>query len=126
MSCDKVEQSKKKLDGIWTIVSYEYTDSQGFNYYPEVNGKLFFENCEGNPCAYTIDIRFTHSVATGERVEQGTYTLDEKGEIMDLVQILPGGQTINKPNNKILLLTRNDLKIQYSESGATHEYIFEK
>ena len=126
VGCNKVKKSKRQLDGIWTIVSYQYTDPSGFSYFPEVSGKMYFENCESEACTYSMDIQYSDPAITGSRVEQGTYLLNEEANKFDLTSILPAGDTELKPNNEILFLRKNDLNFMYVENGRVHRYIFEK
>lgn len=126
-ACSKYKRAQKHLGGTWTIVSYQYTTAVGLNYYPEVSGKMFFESCGSETCAYSLDISYSSPQIIGSRVETGTYTLNSEGNRLELIQILPDNSTVNKGSHLIVVLTNNDLKLELVDSlGRVHRYIFEQ
>lgn len=126
LSCSKQDRAQKKLGGIWHISEYRYRDLQGFSYYPEVSGELFFENCESRPCTYSMSISYNHPQITGNRTEAGTYLLNDAAESILLTPIANGIEQASL-NNGIIKLTKSDLKFQYVDpDGYAHDFLFER
>jgi hypothetical protein len=126
VSCSKEKRAHKKLVGTFQITEYRYQTLEGFSYYPSTSGSLFFETHDDAPDTYSIAISYSHVQINGSRTEAGTYTLNEDASIITLTQII-NGVSQTKTENNILTLTRNDLKLGYTDSaGASHFYVFKK
>ena len=124
LACSKERATYKKLSGLWKITRYQYTNPQGLSYYPEVSGSLFIEDCDQHPCAYVLDITFVHPNVHGNRAESGEIQLNETG---DHFSLLPSDPTIADTDNQIILLTKDQVKIQYFDGlGQSHHYIFKR
>ena len=125
-SCDKYEKQQKRLHGTWNLISYRYKNQLGLSYYPEVSGSIFFENCNDQVCAYSMSIAYSSPQITGTRVEAGKYRLNtEKGSLY-FTPIVNGTEQ-DEIDNFMSVLTRTDLKFQYTDDqGRSHYYVFEK
>lgn len=125
-SCDKYEKQQKRLNGTWQLTSYKFRNQQGLSYYPEASGSLFFENCDDTICAYSMSIEYSSPQITGTRVEAGKYSLIEEGGKLYMTPIVNGVDQ-DRISNGMSLLTRTDLKFQYSDTlGRSHHFVFEK
>lgn len=125
-SCDKYEKQQKRINGTWQLTSYKFKNQQGLSYYPEASGSIFFENCDDTICAYSLSIEYSSPQITGTRVEAGKYSLNEEGGKLYLTPII-GGIDQNRISNGMSLLTRTDLKFQYTDDlGRSHHFVFEK
>ena len=125
-ACDKYEKQQKRLHGTWELISYKFKNQQGLTYYPEASGSLFFENCDDTICAYSMSIEYASPQITGTRVEAGKYSLIEDGGKLYMTPIVNGVDQV-RISNGMSLLTRTDLKFQYTDDlGRSHHYVFEK
>ncbi|MFT5859723.1 MAG: hypothetical protein ACI865_001827 [Flavobacteriaceae bacterium] len=126
MGCSKQDRVQKKLSGVWHITEYKYHDLLGFNYYPEVSGELFFENCNGGQCAYSLSINYVHPAITGSRTEAGSYLVNNQAGLLFFTPIINGIQEAPR-EHEILLLTKEDAQLRHTDSnGYTHQYLFER
>lgn len=125
-SCDKYKKQQKHLNGTWQLTSYKFKNQLGLSYYPEASGALFFDNCDDTICAYSMSIEYVSPQITGARIEAGKYSLNEEGGKLFLIPIVNGVDQ-NRISNGITLLTRTDLKFQYTDDlGRSHHFVFEK
>ena len=125
-SCDKYEKQQKRIEGNWQLTSYKFKNEQSLSYYPEASGSLFFENCDDTICAYSMSIQYSSPQITGTRVEAGRYSLVEEGGKLYMIPIVNGVDQ-ERISNGMSLLTRTDLKFQYTDDlGRSHHFVFEK
>lgn len=125
-SCDKYEKQQKFLHGTWELTSYRFKNQQGLSYYPESSGSIFFENCESDVCAYSMSIDYSSPQITGTRVEAGKYSLNVEDGTLYFTPIENGIEQ-EQISNFMSVLTRTDLKFQYTDDlGRSHYYVFEK
>ncbi len=125
-SCDKYEKQQKRLNGTWQLSSYRFKNQQGLSYYPEASGSIFFDNCDSTECAYSMSIEYTSPQITGSRVEAGKYSLNVEDGTLFLTPIVNGTEQ-EQISNFMSVLTRTDLKFQYTDDlGRSHYYVFEK
>lgn len=125
-SCDKYEKTQKRLSGTWTLVSYKFKNQQGLSYFPEASGTIFFDNCSDTVCAYSMSINYSSPQITGSRVEAGRYSMNDEFSTLFQTPIV-GGVDQERISNFLSLLTRTDLKFQFTDSlGRSHHFVFEK
>lgn len=125
-SCSKHEAIFKKLDGTWSVTSYRFKNELGLSYYPEVEGSLFFENCDDTICAYTMNLHYSHPQISGSRVEAGKFSFLVDDNKLLLTPIVNGveQETIS---NGVTLFTKTDIQFQYTDDlGRSHHFVFEK
>ena len=124
--CSKIEKTKKRLDGTWNAVSYQYTTNLGFSYFYDTEGIIEFENCDEDTCSYSIDLNYSNSTDSGTKSEFGNYIfIDEEGEYFSLYRIGINGVDI-LDSGRIILITNSDLKIEYVDNIGRHIYTLEK
>jgi len=124
-ACNKSERNAKWMDGSWTIYSYAQITSGGFvTYYPAEGTISFRETGSGN---LSMEENFVYYTPTG------TITINRTGIIrLNGKKGLDADITITEPNEvtifneTIHLLTRDDLKIEYRESGIGHLFVLQK
>jgi hypothetical protein len=127
VGCSKQNRVQKKLDGIWHLTEYRFKTVQGFNYYPEASGELFFENCGNDLCAYSMNIAFAHPKLTGTRVEAGAYSLNDDAGVLSMIPYDISNNPEPAKVHNVMLITRTDLNLEYvDELGRAHYYLFEK
>lgn len=125
-SCDKYEKQQKFLHGTWELTSYRFKNQQGLSYYPESSGSIFFENCESDVCAYSMSIDYSSPQITGTRMEAGKYSLNVEDGTLYFTPIENGIEQ-EQISNFMSVLTRTDLKFQYTDDlGRSHYFVFEK
>ncbi len=126
VSCSKQKRAHTKLSGTFQITQYQYQTSEGFSYYPSVSGSIFFQMHDGTPNTYSIAISYSHIQINGDRIEAGTYSLNNDADEMILTPII-NGVSQEGMKHRILILTKHDLKLEYSDLlGVRHFFIFEK
>ncbi len=87
---------------------------------------MFFENCDDAICAYSMSIEYSSPQITGTRVEAGKYSLNKEGGELNLIPII-GGVDQAQISNGMPLLTKTDLKFQYTDDqGRSHHFVFKK
>lgn len=114
LSCNKEKTVEKHLPGTWNIVYYKFTDNEGFNYYPEFEGKFYFEKHASAP-AYAIGLTLNHPKITQTRVETGTYNIKSAVKF-DLLASNGNGTVTTHPDYEILFISKSDLKILFVDS----------
>ena len=73
-----------------------------------------------------MSIEYVSPQITGARIEAGKYSLNKEGGKLFLIPIVNGVDQ-NRISNGITLLTRTDLKFQYTDDlGRSHHFVFEK
>lgn len=73
-----------------------------------------------------MSIEYASPQITGSRVEAGKYSLTEEGGQLFMTPIVNGVDQA-RISNGMSLLTRTDLKFQYTDDmGRSHHFVFEK
>ena len=125
-SCSKQEAVFKKLDGTWSVTSYRFKNELGLSYYPEVDGTLFFENCDDTVCAYSMNLQYSHPQISGSRVEAGKFSFLVDDNKLLLTPIVNGVEQ-ETMSNGVTLFTKTDIEFQYTDAlGRSHHFVFEK
>ncbi len=125
--CDKVKKTRKKLAGTWQIIEYKYSNSSGLSYYYPAEGTFEFDNCGEHLCSFKIDMTYFIDTIAFDKNMSGLYTFkDEKAEYYKLIDIDTTGIKDTVENARILLITKTDLKTEFSDSEGRHLFILEK
>lgn len=123
-SCDKVDRTKKKFSGTWNVYSYRLIDHNGFTHEYPASGTVYFEFCENESCAYTLNLTYDVSGNSLIKAESGLYHLKDS-EYYELYRNSTG--TIDTLDyGRILLLTRKDLKTEFKDDDGIHVLVLEK
>jgi hypothetical protein len=125
LSCDKAQRNTKKLEGTWQIYSYAQLTSGGFRTYYDAEGTLSFTKVNDKTLNYVDD--FVYFMASDTLVSKriGLLTLSgKKGLDPDIVLSNPGNMEIS--NERIYVLTKDDLKIEFYENGIGHVFVLQK
>lgn len=124
-SCSKEKSVQKKLPGTWTIAYYKYTDAEGFNFYPEFEGRFFFGEDQVAP-TYSIGLTISHPKVNQKRVETGMYKITSATKF-DLFSTNGNETTTPHLDYEILFISKSDLKIQFTDSlNCVHTLALEK
>lgn len=127
ISCSKIKRTQKKLQGEWTIYSYRIIEPLGLTYWYEVNGTITFGAVEGNDDQFTYEDNYTYQGPSGpvsvNRTGVGTFT-EKTSEYYDLMLNAPSSELIT--NCRIILITKDDLKIEHGTPNGTHIYVLQK
>lgn len=125
-SCNKIDSTRKKLEGNWEVVTYQVTNPQGLTYLYDAQGSWCFKSCNGDECEYHINVNFTNQGAAGQKVETGMILLNEDGEHYTLLRVNQDGSITTIEDGRIIMLTDNDLKTIFIDEDGMHEFILEK
>lgn len=125
VGCDKVKKNLKYLDGNWTLYEYQYTSATGLIYFYESSGTVSFSNIGENTCDYAMDITY---------LKQGTnYVIDDHGtinfideEYFEMNRVNQDGSITLLDYARIILITKDDLKMEYKDEYGIHEFILQK
>lgn len=126
-ACSKTNQAHKKMAGDWVVTKYMYTNFSGLSYYYPISGDFIFDNCEEDTCNFQINCTYTVDSLDQNLTLQGRYFfLDENAEYYELLNIDSTGSIDTLHNGRVILLTKSDLKTEYSDSTGRHVFWLEK
>lgn len=128
-SCDKQKRTTKKIDGEWEITSYKLTDTEGLSEYAACSGSYIFNSCENKStsCGYSCALAFEFPSITGTAIESGIFEVLPDGEYMDVTNIDSLNAVISLYNYRILILTKTDLHLEYTDATfKIHSLIFKR
>jgi hypothetical protein len=128
-SCDKQKRTSKKIDGEWEITSYKLTDTEGLSEYAVCSGSYIFNSCENKSasCGYSCAIAFEFPSITGTAIQSGIFEVLPDGGYMDVTTINSSNIVISSYNYRILILTKTDLHLEFTDSTfKIHSLIFKK
>ena len=124
-SCDKVKRTKKDLFGEWEIISHKISDVNGFTTYYETTGTITFGELSQNSFTYSENYFYNYPNGIITSVREGDAVFnDESGDYYDLTISSPGAEELK--NCRIILITKDDLKLEQLDSGGIHIYILKK
>lgn len=125
--CDKQEQVRKDLDGEWKIIEYRFTNYNSLTYIYPATGTMTFENCPDEICSYSLNLNFDVQGTPYSKKESGKYEfLDEKGEYYRLYRENANGTVSTIETGRIILITKKDLKTEFTDEYGNHLLILEK
>jgi hypothetical protein len=127
VGCSKQDRAFKKLSGIWHLTEYRYRTLEGFNYYLDASGEIFFENCDGGLCAYSMNITYSHPKLTGTRDEAGAFTVNDDAGVVSIIPYDISNNPEPTKKHTVMLLTKTEVKFEYVDDlGYAHYYLFER
>ena len=126
--CDKTKRTRKKLDGEWTILSYEYMNPSGFTYKYSAQGTFVFNDSESDELStFQVDMHYDGPAGSTPFHEQGFYKFNsDNWDRMDLYRV--NSDTITDTINDawIVLITKDDLKFEYADNLSRMTFIMAK
>lgn len=128
LSCDKTKRTRKKLDGQWTILSYEYLNPSGLTYKYSAQGSFTFNDSSNDELSsFTIDMNYEGPSGTTPFYEEGYYVFNQEDhEYLDLYRVNADTITDTVPNARILLITKDDLMFEYLDSQGRKTFVMAK
>ncbi|MDX2362147.1 MAG: hypothetical protein QNK23_15170 [Crocinitomicaceae bacterium] len=123
-SCDKVASTQEKLTGVWTIEKYTFINYNSLSYIYPATGYMSFGSCEGSLCYYDIFMEYNNGVPSEKYAYGNIELLDE--EKFNLHRTNDDGTVTVLPNNRIILLTKDELKLEFTDEIGLHILILEK
>lgn len=115
------------MAGEWTLAKYKYTNSSGLSYYYPASGTFDFDNCQEDTCNYQINFNYTINDTTENKKFNGWYYfVDENAEYFDMVNIETSGVVDTLRNGRVILITKSDMKTEFSDSTGRHTFWLEK
>ena len=124
LSCDKVKKTQKTITGVWSIHQYKYTTATGLAYFYEAEGTMDFGSCDGELCNYGLSMVYQNQGAQ-EKIESGTIDLDENNSFV-LHRLNTDGTSSLLDYGRIILLTKDDLKMEFKDESGLHEFVLLK
>lgn len=126
--CDKTKRTRKKLDGEWTILSYEYMNPSGLTYKYSAQGTFIFNDSKSEDLStFKIDMNYEGPSGSTPFHEEGFYEFSsDNWDRMDLYRV--NADTITDTINGawIVLITKDDLKFEYSDNLSLKTFIMAK
>lgn len=124
-SCDKIAKTESMITGVWDLVEYKYTAPTGLIYFLTSDGAIDFGSCGDHVCNYSIRINYQNNGGNYTKYEHGkinfadehSFTLERKN---------PNGTTTLITYGSILLITKDDLKLEFSDEYGLHEFVLQK
>lgn len=125
-SCDKIKQTEKMMDGEWTIYSLKVTKYTGLSYYYETTGTITYSDFNGDEGRYELNMSYITPNGTIDKHEKGKIVLKEKGKFYDMYRENSDGSITEILDGRIILITKNDIKMHYTVDNETLLFILEK
>ena len=125
-SCNKVNTTRKKLEGNWKVIEYKVTNTQGLTYFYDAQGTWCFKNCNGSECEYDLNIHYPNQGIVAQKVESGIFQIEEDGGHFTLLRYNGDGSISTIEDGRIMMLTNNDLKSIFIDEFGMHHFILEK
>jgi len=126
--CDKTKRTRKKLDGEWSILSYEYMNPSGFTYKYSAQGTFIFNDSKSEELStFKIEMDYEGPAGSTAFHEEGFYKFSSNNwDRMDLYRV--NSDTITDTINDawIVLITKDDLKFEYSDNLSRKTFIMAK
>ncbi len=122
--CNKVEKTQRTLTGVWNVHQYKFTTSTGFSYYYESEGTMDFGSCDGELCNYALNFIYQNQ-GSQSKIESGTIDVDENNNFQ-LNRLNPDGTSTLIEYGRIILLTKDDLKMEFADETGLHEFVLLK
>ena len=125
-ACNKQKSVVKKLTGEWNITSYTFQENNGLSYNYVANGTFHFDNCSSEYCAYELNMTFTVSGQNFLKNDVGEYKVEKDGEHFTLNRLNSDGTISTFLKNRILLITKDQMKMLIQDEFGVHHFILEK
>lgn len=122
--CDKIEKTQKILTGVWSIHQYRYTVASGLSYFYDAEGTMDYGSCDGELCNYSLNMTY-YNQSLLEKIESGTIDLIND-ETFVLNRNNADGSTTLLDYGRILLVTKDDLKMEFKDESGLHQFVFQK
>lgn len=122
--CDKIKRTKKKFLGEWTIVSLTTRDANGLTAEYEVEGKVNLTERQGEE--FYFDESYTLSVngVNYQSVQKSGLGSFRDSEYFELQLESPSNELLDFC--RIILLTKDDMKLEIRDLQYTYIYILQK
>ncbi len=124
--CNKQKSVLKNLTGDWTIYSYTFQNNNGLSYKYNTTGTIHFGNCSEDYCSYSLNITYTINGQNYTKNNIGEYQLEKDGEHFIIKRFNSDGSISTFPNNRILLITKDQTKILIQDEFGIHHFVIEK
>ncbi len=126
VSCDKVKKTEKTVTGKWSVYQYQFTAPTGLVYYFESEGRMDFGSCGGSLCDYTIHIDYINQNGNpGQKYENGQIEFTDETSFL-LHRNNPDGTVTTLTYGRILLMTKDDIVLHFTDEAGLHEFILQK
>ena len=124
-ACNKVKKTEKILTGVWSLYQYKVTNNLGLVYYYPVQGTMDFGSCGGAKCNYSLRADYTKDGIQMTKYEDGIINISETDKFT-LDRIEADGSMTHIEDGRFLLITKDDIKLVYSDVSTVHEFILQK
>ena len=116
VSCNKNQNSVKKLDGKWYAVKYEVTKNNQISDYIQIglNFEYYFDNCKlkkNQYCQLTVTI--SNDIASSSEVL--LYSITESGQKMEITNPITNAVEVSY---KIIKLSSTKVKIEKTDNNS--------
>lgn len=125
ISCNKVKHNQKKLEGNWKIIQYQQTNTNNLVYLYPSDGIITFEKIDDKHSSIIIEHTYTKDGDNIIHKLQGEMELIDK-EAFRIHEYSDGTYTTTHERGRIKLLTKDELKILYSDNANEHLFILSK
>lgn len=125
LSCSKGRKAEKKLSGKWNIIQFQLTNGSGLSYYYDATGFIEMSEFVNDSSELNVDLSYISDNDTLIKKFNGQWVQNEDGEYYDILRQM-GSVTDKIEKGRILLITKSDLKIIYTDKDTTYTLIFER
>ena len=126
--CNKEKRTSKKLEGNWSIVKYQFTNSNGFSeyYYPTVN--VIISKFSSGKSSFRLTSNYTNNIgnSTQKNVDAQFEFKNKDAEYYTLNQIVDGALTDSIFDGRILIVTKDEMRTEFTDSQGRHTYLLSK
>lgn len=123
--CDKVKKTEKILTGVWNAIHYKITLGTGLSYKYDVSGTMDFGSCSGEFCDYCLNITYQNNGNSIQKYNTGTILVKDNDNFV-LNRLNADGTTTVLTYGVILLMTKDDLKLEFLDEAGVHQFVFQK
>lgn len=124
-ACDKVKKTEKTLTGIWTLYQYKHTNSLGLEYFYPVSGTMDFGSCGNALCQYSLRADYTSNGQALTKYEDGNIHITDTDKFT-LDRFEEDGSTTQLDEGRFLLMTKDDIKLAFTDESGVHEFILQR
>lgn len=124
-SCDKIAKTERTITGVWELIEYKYTAPTGLIYFLSSEGVIDFGSCGDHLCNYSIHIDYQNNGGNYTKYEHGKISFSDEHSFT-LERENANGTTTLITYGSILLITKDDLQIEFSDEHGLHEFVLQK
>lgn len=125
-SCDKLKQTEKRIEGNWTIVSYNYVNFQGFTTEFEGSGEFNISDVSSAIGNYSISLAYQNAITSGTKIESGMIKINDNAENYTLERVNSDGSITSLDSGTIKFLNKTQMETFFNDELGSHHFVLSK